>query len=256
MDNSELLIECVDPIHGCMSLKEESVQCCIASLPALDQKSGESVGTYVIRIGYIFDAISRVMVPRGTLWINVSDAFAKTTDRNSPIKKKDLMGIPWEIAFELRKRGWYLRQDIILHRPNCTPESVKDRCTRSYEHIFMFSKRPKYYYKADAIREFGKTEKWRNRRDVWVINNKHERKYPKTRSMPPHVIATIIRAATTERDIVLAPFAGCGDIPMVSNKLGRQCVAFEADKKLCQIANTRIEKENLIIDYYDNIGMV
>ena len=123
----------------------------------------------------VFKEAWRVLKHEGTLWINIGDSYAGSglgggskslqgTNKGSfspkkkpsipeGLKPKDLIGIPWMLAFALRSEGWHLRQDIIWAKPNCMPESVKDRCTRSHEHLFMFSKQPKYYYNAEAIKE-------------------------------------------------------------------------------------------------------
>jgi DNA modification methylase len=134
---------------------------------------------YVERIVRVFKEVNRVLKPSGTLWLNLGDSYAsgrigrddqqKFYDRthgykskaleSAPrrkipgnLKPKDLVGIPWMVAFALRSAGWYLRQDIIWAKPNPMPESVKDRCTKSHEYIFMFSKNPTYYYNANAIK--------------------------------------------------------------------------------------------------------
>ena len=145
----------------------------------------ESPTDYIKRLADVFAEVYRVMKPEGTLWLVIGDSyagsmkgaaknpenakkykqgtnkgtlFANTSykyryNKNLPCKNKDLIGIPWMVAFELRNRGWYLRQDIIWHKKNCMPESVTDRCTKSHEYIFLMSKSPKYYFNAKDIAE-------------------------------------------------------------------------------------------------------
>jgi DNA modification methylase len=125
---------------------------------------------YIEKLVKVFREVHRVLRDDGTLWINIGDSYATrsgdqppTNTRNSvghtakkvpkDYKYKDLIGIPWMLAFALRADGWYLRQDIIWHKPNCMPESVKDRCTKSHEHIFLLAKRPRYYFDAAEISE-------------------------------------------------------------------------------------------------------
>lgn len=168
-----------DCLTGMMRLPPESVQCCVTSPPYwrlrdynVDGQLGmeDSPEEYVSKLVAVFEQVRRVMKPDGTLWLNLGDcywgsgkhchsdrsknqyAYGKSSSGKHPeIKAKDLIGIPWMVAFALRRQGWWLRQDIIWHKKNCMPESVKDRCTRAHETIFMFSKSPKYYYNAAAI---------------------------------------------------------------------------------------------------------
>lgn len=168
------------------SLPDQSVQCCVTSPPyyglrdyQVDGQIGleSTVDAYVASLVDVFREVRRVLKDDGTLWLNLGDSYAsqggpepaqskwqvegasdgqnggqsrKPTDG---LKPKDLIGIPWRVAFALQADGWYLRQDIIWHKPNPLPESVRDRCTKSHEYIFLLSKSPRYYYDADAIAE-------------------------------------------------------------------------------------------------------
>ena len=107
---------------------------------------------YIDNMVKVFRLVRELLTDDGTLWVNIGDSYS-SGGRTSTIKQKDLIGIPWMLAFALREDGWYLRQDIIWHKPNPMPEPVTDRCTKSHEYIFLLSKSPKYYYDADAIRE-------------------------------------------------------------------------------------------------------
>lgn len=177
-----------DALEQLRTLPDASVHCCVTSPPyyALrDYGVSGQIGLeptpemYVKRLVKVFREVRRVLRDDGTLWLNIADSYAgsgkgawknkekqkevyvldpgsaptkvKTVQGN--IKPKDLIGIPWMLAFALRADGWYLRQDIVWYKPNCMPESVKDRCTKSYEHIFLLSKSPHYYFNYKAIQE-------------------------------------------------------------------------------------------------------
>ena len=138
------------------------VDCCITSPPYLGLRdygvNGQiglenSIEDYINRLTDIFREVRRVLKNDGTLWLNVGDSYVSNNSEYSNCKRKDLIGIPWLLAFALRNDGWYLRQDIIWEKPNAMPESVKDRCTKSHEYIFLFSKQSKYYFDYEAIKE-------------------------------------------------------------------------------------------------------
>lgn len=170
------------------TLPDKSVDMCVTSPPyyalrdyGCEGQIGleETPEAYISKLADIFDEVKRVLKDDGTLWVNIGDSYngykgnankdnfdsdfaghsghpARTSGyglEDKSLKPKDLIGIPWMLAFELRKRGWYLRQDIIWHKPNPMPESVTDRCTKSHEYIFLLSKSPKYYFDYEAIQE-------------------------------------------------------------------------------------------------------
>lgn len=175
-----------DCIHGLRGLPDNSIDCCVTSPPYFglrDYGKAEQIGLestpelFVAKLVDVFTEIKRVLKHEGTLWLNLGDSYSGsgkgigdiTHDKwkqgtnkgsregtfvkvNTGLKPKDLIGIPWMVAFALRSAGWYLRQDIIWHKPNPMPESVTDRCTKSHEYIFLLSKSAKYYYDADAIK--------------------------------------------------------------------------------------------------------
>lgn len=143
-------------------LPDCSADCCITSPPYLGLRdygvSGQlglenSVEAYINRLTDIFREVRRVLKNDGTLWLNIGDSYVSSNSEYSNCKRKDLIGAPWLLAFALRDDGWYLRQDIIWEKPNAMPESVKDRCTKSHEYIFLFSKQSKYYFDYEAIKE-------------------------------------------------------------------------------------------------------
>lgn len=151
-------------------LKDKSVQCVVTSPPYFGHRDygvKEQIGAegspldYIEQITLVFDEIWRVLRDNGIIWLNVGDSFAgKGKTYYKGIKQKDLIGIPWRVAFALQERGWILRSDIIWAKPNCMPESVTDRPTRSHEYLFLMAKSPNYYYNADAIKEPIKQSSW------------------------------------------------------------------------------------------------
>lgn len=173
----------IDCLQGLRELPDCSVNCCVTSPPyyglrdyGVDGQIGleETPEAYVEKMVAVFREVRRVLKDDGTLWLNLGDSYASNTKGsggpsskqdsnagsiynprkfNHGVKEKDLMGIPWMVAFALRADGWYLRQDIIWHKPNPMPESVTDRCTKSHEYIFLMSKSARYYYDADAIKQ-------------------------------------------------------------------------------------------------------
>ena len=136
--------------------------CCITSPPYFGLRNygvngqlglENSVEAYINRLTDIFREVRRVLKSDGTLWLNIGDSYATSNYEYSNCNRKDLIGVPWLLAFALRNDGWYLRQDIIWEKPNAMPESVKDRCTKSHEYIFLSSKKSKYYFDYEAIKE-------------------------------------------------------------------------------------------------------
>lgn len=172
-----------DVFGGLKQIEDNSIHCCVTSPPYWNLRDYQMSGQlglektpeeYISKLVAVFREVKRVLRDDGTIWVNIGDTYAvsgtKKRQINSPkqvstgvstqkghrvegLKPKDLVGIPWMLAFALRTDGWYLRQDIIWHKKNCMPESVTDRCTKSHEYIFMLSKSQHYYYDADAIKE-------------------------------------------------------------------------------------------------------
>jgi DNA modification methylase len=149
-----------DALYALRELPDESVNCCVTSPPyyalrdyGLDAQIGQedTPEQYIERLTAVFHELKRVLRSDGSLWLNIADTYCGTG--NMGCKQKDLIGIPWLLAFALRADGWYLRSDIIWQKENPMPESVKDRPTRSYEHIFLLTKSKKYFYDAAAIAE-------------------------------------------------------------------------------------------------------
>ena len=256
-----------------------SAQMCVTSPPyyGLRDYGGETdqIGQedtpeqFVDNLVSVFREVRDVLKDDGTLWVNIGDSYynyrpgtgglpkqtVSKTSQDLPtqcnrrankldgLKEKDLIGIPWMLAFALRADGWYLRQDIIWLKPNPMPESVKDRCTKSHEYIFLLSKQRKYYYDNEAIKEpvkqdWGKRDRTtgkyhnpgtglqphsgltksyerKNKRDVWSVTNKPY-KGAHFACFPPDLIEPCILAGSKKGDIILDPFMGSGTTASVA----------------------------------------
>ena len=213
----------------------------------------------------LFQEVKRVLRDDATCWINMGDSYLsqqgkgfngqKRLDdesRNNPvarpshIKPKDLAGVPWTLALALRDDGWFLRSDIIWHKPNPMPESVTDRPTKAHEYIFLLSKRGKYYYDADAIREgsiaAGETRGARNKRDVWTVATFA---YPEAHfaTFPPKLIEPCILAGCPEGGTVLDPFSGSGTTGVVALRHNRNYIGIELNPEYAAMSRRRIEDD-------------
>jgi site-specific DNA-methyltransferase (cytosine-N4-specific) len=215
---------------------------------------------YVASMVDVFRAVKRVLKDGGTLWLNLGDSYCGTghkgdhkdpkhkEGRNSQahainnkiegLKSKDLVGIPWRVAFALQADGWYLRQDIIWHKPNPMPEPVKDRCTKSHEYIFLMSKSPKYYYDADAV-SVHTDSGTSNKRDVWTVNIQPY-KDAHFATFPRKLIEPCILAGSKAGDTILDPFTGSGTTGLVSVENGRHFLGVELNPEYKKIAEQRI----------------
>jgi DNA modification methylase len=262
---------------------------------------------YVARMVDVFREVRRVLRDDGTLWLNLGDSYAAArggtpmpaetlaggvsgrgdtvakrgresgyTPHRDPashgLKHKDLIGIPWRVAFALQADGWYLRQDIIWHKPNPMPESVTDRCTKAHEYVFLLSKNERYFYDAEAIKQdavsssegirfegskYGDSDDPHhatksgnvskeylkaNRRSVWTVPTK-----PYTGAhfavMPEALVEPCIRAGSREGDTVLDPFTGSGTVGAVALRWGRRFVGCELNPEYVELAKARIAAE-------------
>ena len=249
----------------------------------------------------VFREVKRVLRDDGTLWVNMGDSYNGSGGNHQPhhkndtgfqgkigaekykgkgrhintdeLKPKDLVGIPWMLAFALRADGWYLRQDIIWAKPNPMPESVTDRCTKSHEYIFLLSKSPRYYYDHEAIKEpsrgLGKTnsrfggnkygdesdpklrtysgDKYtdtgiRNKRDVWTVPTRSY-KGAHFATFPPDLIQPCILAGCPEGGTVLDPFFGAGTTGLVAQRHNRKWIGCELNPTYAELAQNRINDE-------------
>jgi len=263
----------------------------------------QSPEEYIENLVDVFRSVRDVLTDDGTLWLNIGDSYynyrpgrgqglVKQTVSNSKqdlpdvcprrgnrlegLKEKDLIGIPWMLAFALRADGWYLRQDIIWHKPNPMPESVKDRCTKSHEYVFLLSKNKRYFYDNEAIKEpakdwgtrdrtqgkyhnqgtglqphSGLTKSYpnKNKRSVWSVTNKPY-KGSHFAVFPPDLIEPCIKAGTAEGDIVLDPFIGSGTTAMVAKSLRRSYIGCELHKEYGELINKRVGSIQGLRDFY------
>ncbi|AYH41714.1 hypothetical protein A5N82_09665 [Christensenella minuta] len=264
----------------------------------------QSPDSYIQKLMEVFQEVWRVLRDNGTLWIIIADSYAgsgkgagaKKKSKQSykyskdnkavkmpklwnGIKQKDMIGIPWQLAFALRQKGWFLRSDIVWQKPNAMPESVKDRPARSYEHIFLLSKSPRYYFNHEAIkqpvkastvaryrravgenkysdgipgqtmqglfrtrRDSLKMPLMRNCRDVWTIPTKPY-KGAHFATYPVDLIIPCILAGCPKGGIVLDPFLGVGTTGIAAIRTERQYIGIELNPNFCNLARDRIEKE-------------
>lgn len=260
LDDS-LIIES-DAILALQKLPSESVQCIVTSPPywglrdyGIDGQIGleQQLQQYINKLVAVFSEAKRVLKKDGILWLNIGDGYTsgnrgyRAPDKKNParamsvrpntpdgLKSKDLLGIPWRLAFALQADGWYLRSDIIWNKPNAMPESVKDRPTRSHEYVFMLTKSEKYYYDNTSIKENG-----RNKRTVWNVNTMPfaEAHFA---TFPTALIDPCILAATRENDYVLDPFFGSGTVGVVCQEHNRKFVGIELNNEYVKIAQKRL----------------
>lgn len=227
---------------------------------------------YIAKMVELFREVRRVLKKDGTLWLNIGDSYAgragrwggnknmsaKQTSNNGSvgqiqvaskwhhdeIKPKDLIGIPWMLAFALRADGWYLRQDIIWQKPNPMPESVRDRCTKSHEYIFLLSKSPKYYFDYEAIKEpcseSNIKDFMRRKRDVWSIATKPF-KGAHFATFPEDLVLPCLLAGCPEEGTALDTFAGAGTVGVVCKKNNRNFIGIELNPEYAAMAESRIE---------------
>jgi DNA modification methylase len=295
-------------------LDDCSVQCCVTSPPYWGLRNyqeeaqlglEETPEEYVENMVKVFREVKRVLKNDGTCWLNLGDTYsaqrwtkkgldyteaqpmngmkddwrAIAPTKKSGLPDKNLVGIPWRVALALQQDGWYLRQDIIWHKPNPMPESVQDRCTKSHEYIFLLTKSARYYYDADAIREpvsavslkraeYGwdcdrpstknaslggegiHTEKMgsrfvnpkgRNKRSVWTITTKPF-KDAHFAVFPIEIPAYCIKAGSKEGDTILDPFMGSGTTALAAQEHGRKWVGVELNPEYAKIIKKRTQQ--------------
>lgn len=233
---------------------------------------GETVDHYIQRLVEVFIEVKRVLRPDGTIWLNLGDSYASKAAGN--LKRKDLIGIPWTVAFALRDCGLYLRSDIIWHKPNPMPESVTDRPTKAHEQIFLLTKSEQYYYDADAIREPHKIKPhahgsskqasqfstirsgaadaafrepnriWaaqggRNKRSVWTVPVSYYQG-AHVATFPEKLIEPCVLAGCPPEGIVLDPFNGAATSGLVSLKNGRRYLGIELNEDYVTLSEDRL----------------
>jgi DNA modification methylase len=284
----------------------DKARCCITSPPyyGLRDYGGESnqIGQeqtpeeYIQEMVKVFRLVRDCLTDDGTLWLNIGDSYynyrpgksypkqtVSKTKQDLPdytpkranklvgYKEKDLIGIPWMLAFALRSDGWYLRQDIIWHKPNPMPESVKDRCTKSHEYLFLLSKNKRYYYDNESIKEpakdwgtrdrtkgkyhnegtglqphsgLSKSYPKKNKRSVWSITNKPY-KGSHFATFPPELVENCIKAGSQIGDTILDPFMGSGTTAMVAKRLDRYYLGCELHEDYGNLIQDRLPNDSL-----------
>lgn len=248
-------------------LESKSVRCAITSPPywglrtyGISDQIGleETVSQFINKLVSVFSEVKRVLADDGTLWLNIGDSYTsgnrgyRAPDKKNParamnirpdtpegLKPKDLIGVPWRLAFALQSDGWFLRNDIIWNKPNAMPESVKDRPTRSHEYIFMLTKSEKYFYDLRASKELADNGGMRNRRSVWSVNTKpflgaH------FATFPPDLIRPCIQSSSEVNDFILDPFFGSGTVGIAALEEGRQYLGIELNPAYVSLAANRI----------------
>ena len=166
------------------------------------------------------------------------------------LKPKDLIGVPWRLALALQKDGWYLRSDIVWNKPNCQPESVKDRPTRAHEYLFLMSKAESYYYNFEAICESSVNgQKPKNRRTVWNINTNgfHGAHFA---VFPPELVRICLLAASKTGSVVLDPFLGSGTVGLVCREYERECYGIELNPEYVKLAMHRVAQTGRALPLY------
>ena len=260
---SESLIVAGDSRTVLRHVPDDCVRCCVTSPPywsLRDYRIPGQIGLeaqladYFASLVAVFGEVRRVLTPDGTLWLNIGDSYTsggrtwRAPDKKNPVramnvrpptpdglKAKDLIGVPWRLAFALQAAGWYLRADIVWHKPNCQPESVKDRPTRSHEMLFLFSKSEQYHYDPAAVRG----PNGRNLRTVWDIPTQA---YPEAHfaTFPPALVEPCLALGSGSGDLVLDPFLGSGTVAEVALRTGRRCLGVELNPEYVDIAARRI----------------
>ena len=281
------------------------VQCCVTSPPYFGLRDYGHPGQiglektpaeYVAALVEVFECVRELLADDGVLWLNLGDSyggasgntamtggktdtargeaiFGEAIGRNKGGRSKDLLGMPWRVAFALQAAGWYLRQDIIWHKPNPMPESVTDRCTKAHEYLFLLTKSERYYWDAAAMREdavkgaagsafnTGKSAEhqlgrssdaervedgMRNRRSVWTVPTQP---YAGAHfaTFPPALIEPCILAGSRPGDVVLDPFMGSGTTAQVAQALGRQWIGCELNTEYAPLQQARTAQEALAI---------
>lgn len=256
-----------DALTELRAFPDRHFRCCVTSPPYWGLRDHDVPGQigaetdpseYVESLRQVFAQVRRVLADDGTLWLNAGDSYTsgnrrRDADRKNParamsygpptpsgLKPKDLVGIPWRLAFALQSDGWFLRSDIIWYKPNCQPESVRDRPTQAHEYLFLLSESCDYYYDYDAVREFAETgRRRRNRRSVWETNTTPSPS-PHFAAFPAELVRPCILAGTASGDLVLDPFFGSGTVGEVCLDLGRDFVGIELKPEYADIAYQRL----------------
>jgi len=318
LDDGDVRLYLGDVTEVLREMDEGSVQTCVTSPPYWGLRDyGEAgqigleptPGEYVARLVDVFREVRRVLRDDGTLWLNLGDSYAAggsgppgafstllgnghtgggrktkqvaavTRRAAGGLKPKDLVGIPWRVAFALQEDGWWLRSDIVWSKPNPMPESITDRPTRSHEYVFLLAKSARYFYDHIAVREplsstpeqylragksvrenhalgavagrplgpssFATVPDGRNARSVWTITTKP---YSGAHfaTFPPEIPERCIKAGSAEGDLVLDPFSGAATTALVARSLGRRAVGIDLNAEYLDISAERLSQLSLL----------
>lgn len=255
-----------DSLRLLRRLSAQSVQCIVTSPPYWGLRDYDITGQigledtlpqYINRLVAVFNEAKRVLKDDGIFWLNIGDGYTsgnrgwRAPDKKNParamnvrpdtpegLKPKDLLGVPWRLAFALQQDGWYLRCDVVWNKPNAMPESVKDRPTRAHEYIFMLTKAEHYTYDYKAVMEQN-GDKPRNRRTVWDVNTQP---FPDAHfaTFPPALVRPCILAGTRPGDYVLDPFLGSGTVGVVCQETKRNFIGIELHPEYVLLAARRL----------------
>lgn len=260
-----------DCVQVLKQFEDDRFQTCVTSPPYWGLRdygiSGQigaemKVDEYVSAIVGVFREVRRVLAKEGTVWLNLGDSYtsgnrtwretdkknaARAMDYRAPtpegLKPKDLIGVPWRVAFALQADGWWLRSDVIWHKPNAHPESVKDRPARVHEYVFLLTRSQDYFYDWQAVREraTGPDGGVRNRRSVWSVNTEPFAD-AHFATFPTALVTPCVLAGSSPGSEVLDPFFGSGTVGEVCLDLGRRFAGIELNAEYAEIARKRLMK--------------
>jgi site-specific DNA-methyltransferase (adenine-specific) len=268
-----------DCVEGMRQMDSQSVNCCVTSPPyfglrdyGIDGQLGVEAtpDQYVAGMVKVFSEVYRVLRDDGTLWLNIGDSYynhrtghgggmpgqsfhagqqlgkpdkvagcLRRATKLEGIREKELIGIPWMLAFALRSSGWLIRQEIIWNKPNPTPEKVTDRCTRSHEHIFLLTKKSHYWFDYEPIMEIGENGEPRRKRSVWTVQTRRF-KGAHFATFPPELIEPCVLAGCPVGGTVLDPFGGSGTTAAVASRNGRKSIICEINPEFSAMTPRRV----------------
>ena len=263
-------------------LADQSVDCIITSPPYLglrdygvDGQIGleDTLDDYLDNLVDVFMEAHRVLSDDGTFWLNIGDTYGRGSrplaqpaqtfeksrnkekrpqdSRSLKLRNKSLIGVPWKLAFALQDRGWLLRSEIIWHKPNPTPEAIKDRVTRAHETVFMFSKGEKYHFDVEAIMEPNAAgDGLVRKRDVWTVQTKPY-KEAHFAVFPEELIEPMVRSGCKPEGVVLDPFSGSGTTGIVALREGRKYVGLELNPEYMEIQRRRLGFPDPEVELWD-----
>ena len=264
----ELEVLVGDSLKLLPKLPSDSIQCCVTSPPywgLRDYEHSAQIGSesspidYVQNLVKIFREVKRVLSADGTLWLNIGDGYARNggVGKHGPnaivgntkkliqkrnckvpdcwgLKDRDLLGMPWRVAFALQEDGWILRSKITWIKKNAMPESVKNRPTNATEEIFLFAKSPTYYYNSEGVRQ----DSGANLRNYWILNQEAG-KFGHPAAFPSELARRCILLGSNEGHTILDPFGGSGTTGVVANELHRKAIIIELNPTYAEMALSR-----------------